>query len=363
MAGGLQHNTTLLSLNLSDVGMMDEGASAFAAAISTNPSLQRLYLASNKITDNGGALLGKALMQNKNLAVFSLRNNELRDATAEALLECLAANTTVSDLDVSYNDFSYRASVKLMQTIEDHKKALNSNVADIAARHVEWLREEEERLFDYRAEIQRQEAAIENITRRRDDRLAELARLKAQMQAETDQTQAELAEVRAQYDTLSDERRDLQQDYNNRKQDIEMRQAVCAATFHTLATKRQYAQVRVSRAESRRREVTEEHKNLMHKLKQEMINLYDQLQAAVQDALSAQVMMLEQEERQKEEQRLAEAAANPDPRRSGKKKKTPKKGKKESEQRPSAEATPPPATPEAKAVSRARTALAKAKPK
>jgi chromosome segregation ATPase len=217
-------------------------------------------------------------------------------------------------------------------------------------------------LVDCRAEIKRQEEAIENITWHRNERLAELASLKAQKQAETDQTQAELDGVRAQYDALSDERRNLQEDCSNTKQKIEMQHATSTGTFQALATKRQHAQARLSRAESRRREANEENKNHMHKLKQELIDLHDQLQAAIQDALSAQKIMLEEEERQKEEQRIAEAAANPEPPKPGKKKRTPRKGKKaakpQPEQSPSTEATPPPAAPEAKAASRV-----KAKPK
>jgi hypothetical protein len=159
----------------------------------------------------------------------------------------------------------------------------------------------------------------------------------------------------------------LQEDCNNTKQQIEMRLATSTGTFQALAVKTQHAQARLSRAESRRKEANDENKTLMSRLKQEITDLHNRLHAAIQDALSAQKIMLEEEERQKEEQRRAEAAANPELSKSGKKKKNPRKGKKaaksELEQPPPTEATPPPASPQAKAASGAKSALAKTKPK
>jgi Ran GTPase-activating protein (RanGAP) involved in mRNA processing and transport len=228
IANGLTHNTTLLTLDLSEVGMMDEGACAIAAAIREHLSLQRLYLAANKITDAGGVILGKALCENKNIVIFSLRNNELKDDTADALLEALAVNTTIYGLEFSYNDFSYRSYVKLTQTIEEHKRTLSSNVAEIAARHIEWLRDEERRLFDYRREIKAEEVAVENITQQRDLKREELANLTKRKQAETDAVQAELNEVRGSYEEISEQRRARQQEMSDAKVQMELRQAAAA---------------------------------------------------------------------------------------------------------------------------------------
>jgi Ran GTPase-activating protein (RanGAP) involved in mRNA processing and transport len=372
MAEGFKQNTTLLTLDLSGVGMMDGAASAWAAAIGENQFLQRFYVVGNKITDVGGVLLGKALAQNKSLVIFSLRNNELKDDTADALLEAIAVNNTVSDIDVTYNDFSYRSYIKLTQTIEEHKRTLNSNIAEVAGRHIEWLKDEERRLFDYRAQIKQQQEAVESITGTRDLKRVELQNLKQRTQEETNEIQANLDEIRAKYDEISEERRVQQQAYNDAKLQLELKQSAASQTFQTLAAKRQSAHTRLLRAEAKKKETFEGNAKRINDLKQQLNDLREQLQATIEETLEAKKALLESEERQKEEERLAALAANPEEApKKGKRKKSPKGPKKAKEAplarqlasdvvQPPGEAeapAPKPAAPKGKA--RPQTSLAK----
>ena len=304
----LKINESMISLDLSDTAMCDEAASKLAVVLKTHPSLQKLYIATNRITDDGGVMIAKALATNNALVVLSMKNNELRDDTAFALLESLSHNTTISDLDISYNDFSYRSYVKLQQTIEDHKHVLNSNIAEVATKHIEWLKSEEQKLFKYREDIAEQTEIVENETGKRDFKKIELRNLISRKTEETNKIQAELDAVKANYDQISDERRGKQQEYNDLKMSYEGKHSHLQTQFSTLASKRQQIQARVSKAEKARKAQAEENSKLLIDLKSQLNDAREQLKAAINDALEAQKIILEEEARKKEEERLAALA-------------------------------------------------------
>ena len=56
---GLQHNTTLVYLNLSDTGITDKGAEYIAQALESNRSLQTIDISLNQISDKGFACIAK----------------------------------------------------------------------------------------------------------------------------------------------------------------------------------------------------------------------------------------------------------------------------------------------------------------
>ena len=61
---GLQHNTSLVYVNLSNTGISDKGADYIAQAIESNRSLQTLDISCNRITDNGFVCIKKSLKTN-----------------------------------------------------------------------------------------------------------------------------------------------------------------------------------------------------------------------------------------------------------------------------------------------------------
>ena len=66
---GLQHNTTLVYLNLFNTALTDKGAEYIARAIEYNCSLQTLDISRNRITDNGFAFIDKSLETNTTLSL------------------------------------------------------------------------------------------------------------------------------------------------------------------------------------------------------------------------------------------------------------------------------------------------------
>ena len=67
---GLKHNTSLVYLNLSSIGITDKGAEYIAQALESNCSLQTLNISSNRITDNGFACIDKSLKTNTTLSLY-----------------------------------------------------------------------------------------------------------------------------------------------------------------------------------------------------------------------------------------------------------------------------------------------------
>ena len=70
---GLQHNTTLVYLNLSDTRITDKGAKYIAQALESNRSLQTLNISNNRITDNGFACIENSLKSNTTLRLNRFR--------------------------------------------------------------------------------------------------------------------------------------------------------------------------------------------------------------------------------------------------------------------------------------------------
>ncbi|OHT03965.1 hypothetical protein TRFO_28619 [Tritrichomonas foetus] len=325
IADALKQNNKIVSLDLSDTIICDDSAASLSVVLKTHPSLQRLSLATNRITDASGVLIAKALATNPSLVVLSLKNNELRDETALALLESLSKNTTISDLDISYNDFSYRSYVKLSQMIEEHKHTLNSNIAEVATKHIEWLKSEEQRLFKYREDIAEQTEIVENTTGQRNLKQEELRNLIARKTEETNTIQAELDEVKAQYDKVAEERRGQLQEYNDLKMAYDGKHTHAQTQFTSLASKRQLAETRVRKAEKQRKVQSEENAKLMQALKDQLNDAREQLKTAINDALAAKKMILDEEERQKEEARLAALAEKKAKKKGGKRGNSPGK--------------------------------------
>lgn len=323
ISDALKQNRTIVSLDLSDTITTDEGASTLSVVLKDHPSLQKLYLATNRISDESGVLIAKALVTNNVLSSLSLKNNELRDDTAVAFLDTLSKNTTISELDVAYNDFSYRSYVKLTQMIEEHKHTLNSNIADFANKHIEWLKSEEQRLFKYREDIAEQSDIVENTTSERNLKQEELKNLIIRKTDETNKVQGELDEIKEHYDKVAEERRDMQQKYNDIKMSYEGKHSNLQNQFTNLSQKRQHAQARVAKAEKTRVEQREENAKIMGDLKQQLNDAREQLKAAINYAMQAKKDLLDEEERQKEEARQAEIAE-----KKAAKKASSKKGKK-----------------------------------
>jgi Leucine Rich repeat len=99
LANSLMHNTALQELWLGRNSGGDEGAVAFAAALTTNNSLNTLRL-DNKF---GMAALSQSLAQNDSLLSLEIGGNQLGSVGLSALSGALKRNKTLTFLGLRQN--------------------------------------------------------------------------------------------------------------------------------------------------------------------------------------------------------------------------------------------------------------------
>jgi len=93
-----------LDLTCNHIG--PDGALAFGFALTRNKTLQRLVLRQNLIGDDGcAAICGALEMANNTLIALSLAANGLSLEATKAIGRVIAANTPLTEIDLSSNDF------------------------------------------------------------------------------------------------------------------------------------------------------------------------------------------------------------------------------------------------------------------
>ncbi len=100
---GIRRNSRLRRLDLSNVGLGDEGFSLIADALMGNSSITNLVLSDCGVGDKGVERLALALRGNVTLSSLGLKKNNITDKGAKALYESLESNATLRILDVSEN--------------------------------------------------------------------------------------------------------------------------------------------------------------------------------------------------------------------------------------------------------------------
>ncbi|KAF9175333.1 hypothetical protein BGX20_006385 [Mortierella sp. AD010] len=113
IANAVRFNTTLNSLSMDMNEMGPRGASAIALVISMNQALTHLYIPHNNIGDEGMAEICTSLKRNNSLIGLDVELNhighEQGTAGMKALAEALTVNTSLREINLSYNLLSSEA--------------------------------------------------------------------------------------------------------------------------------------------------------------------------------------------------------------------------------------------------------------
>ena len=110
---GLQHNTTLVNLNLSQTGVSvsdPDTARSLTKMLQVNKSLTHLDLSKNTLSDSGAHSIFEGLRYNTSLVNLTLSNTGiavLNMDTARSLTKMLQVNKSLTHLDLSNHDLSY----------------------------------------------------------------------------------------------------------------------------------------------------------------------------------------------------------------------------------------------------------------
>jgi Ran GTPase-activating protein (RanGAP) involved in mRNA processing and transport len=306
IADAMLLNTSIIWLELSETMMGDASAQGFAVVIAQNSTLQELYLNSNRITDASAVDIAKAIAKNQALTRLAMKRNEMKDETAQFMMESLDQNTTLLDLDVDLNDFGYRAHVQLIEAIAAHKKYLIMNFADIATRHIEILKRDEKRLFQVRDDVRGEMTSVESSIEERETKEKLLANLTVSREQQIQEATARLDQVTQAYNAISEERSNQCMDFNRMKGDLESARSEVLGEFQMVATKRQHAQARVTRAENKRLEAEIQVHRTLDDLKIHLLTIKEQLRHAIEETHAAQDTLIQREAKEKaREQALA----------------------------------------------------------
>jgi Ran GTPase-activating protein (RanGAP) involved in mRNA processing and transport len=325
----LKGHPGLQTIDLSRTEMTDVSGTGIAEVIRVNTALQRLYLEQNTLTDVSGVAIANALEVNRTLAVLSLADNELRDASAEALLKALAANTTLSHLDIGCNDFGCHSYVTLTKTIEQKQRLLAANVAELAQRHIKWLKEEEVRLFELRTEIRQRTSEVAAAKELSTDTRALLRQIIAEKKQETEEARARIDELDEQFAETENLRREKMVEFKALVAELEHRQGIAMGEFNNCFGRKQAAFGAVTKKRIQFEEQKSLRKRQLSEIEQRRDNAREQLRAIVEDIMRAKGLMIQEEQmealkRQEEEAQRRRTAK-------GKRSKGKKKGKGEAE--------------------------------
>eukprot|EP00162_Nutomonas_longa_P008930 comp18902_c0_seq1/m.34647 comp18902_c0_seq1/g.34647 ORF comp18902_c0_seq1/g.34647 comp18902_c0_seq1/m.34647 type:complete len:266 (+) comp18902_c0_seq1:56-853(+) len=117
---------TLETLNIGrNAGVTKKGMEAIARLI-THAPLTMLDMAYDLIEDPGCEVLGAALAHNPRLEYLYLQGNEISDAGVSHLARGLAKNTHLRSLDLEGNLVTKKGLLLLNKTVEEHKTGLTN---------------------------------------------------------------------------------------------------------------------------------------------------------------------------------------------------------------------------------------------
>ncbi|OHS95774.1 hypothetical protein TRFO_38103 [Tritrichomonas foetus] len=306
----LKWNSTLLSIDLTDTLISDKSAVKFAKVISKNKALQKLILDNNRISDVSTILMAKALAKNHSLIHLSLKSNEMNDDSAQVFIESLQFNNTILDIDIDYNDFSYRTLVQLTNAIASHKKTITQNIAELAQRKIDSLKEHEIRLTEVREETQKQTDEISQFVADKERKENLLKELTAQREIDIIKYDKMLEEIKQEYEKISEERRSQLTEFNKVKLETESAQASAMNKYQGIAAKRQHAAARLKRANDKKMEAQIEANKVLDDLKLHLLTMKEQLRNVIDDARAQQKMLSQKEEEEKLAKQAQQIAEN-----------------------------------------------------
>ena len=133
---GLQHNITLVHLNLSDTGLVatEDTAQALMKMLQVNKTLTHLDLLENwrKFSKLGTYCVFQGLQRNTSLVHLNLRMTGLvaTEDTAQALMKMLQVNKTLTHLDLSHNGkFSDSGAYCVFQGLQHNTSLVHLNLS------------------------------------------------------------------------------------------------------------------------------------------------------------------------------------------------------------------------------------------
>ena len=124
---GVMQVITLQKLNVSISD--DDGAIAFSECLKTNTTLIELDVSWNNITCKGASVIAEAIQVNTALQKLNISSNEISDDGAIAFSKCLKTNTTLIELNMSRNNITCKGASVIAEAIQVNTALQKLNIS------------------------------------------------------------------------------------------------------------------------------------------------------------------------------------------------------------------------------------------
>ena len=134
IAETLQTNTSLTKLCLHEIGLQftEQSGSALTKLLKVNKSLKKLDLSDNSISDSGACCIFEGLQQNTTLSKLNLSNTGIIvPDTARSLTESLQVNKSLRHLDISQSSLLNYGARLIFESLQHNDTLLSLNVSDV----------------------------------------------------------------------------------------------------------------------------------------------------------------------------------------------------------------------------------------
>ena len=99
---------TLVMLDLSNNGLIEENLKELFEYLKLNKTIKILYLNSNNLSSSSGYYLADCFKKNTTIEILHLSHNKINESGFDSFLNILGNdNTTLKELDISYNELSF----------------------------------------------------------------------------------------------------------------------------------------------------------------------------------------------------------------------------------------------------------------
>ena len=152
LGNALASNASLETLVLMKNRLGDVGAEDIFRGVAVNKTLKALNLAGNNIGDAGGRAAARMLCENTTLQDLCMKQNQMSDSGG-AIEEAVRKNTVLLHLDVSYNDFAYKAYCGIMRALSRNTHSWTKQEAPRLSAEIEVLSDAQKELYHVQEEI------------------------------------------------------------------------------------------------------------------------------------------------------------------------------------------------------------------
>lgn len=298
----VKDNDSYISLNISDTFITDKCVKSISNYIRASHNLQKFYMAGNSVTDKTGVPLAQALSENQRLQFISLRNCELKDRSAETFIEILQSKKRLPEMDLQYNNFSYKAFSHLKSVIEYSKLVEYTSVASIAQKTIEKLGDDEKVLNKMREELSNQRDENQMLKNEYDASADLFANLQVERAKSIEDAKNQLEDLKEEYQKILDDRRKAIDEYNDMRTEYESSERAMMRERQSVGQTLRAMENRLRFAEDKRMESTALVTEQITRLKIERHELLLKLQGLYEQA--KEVQREEQMEKEQEKENI-----------------------------------------------------------